>query len=54
VAKIWLQAVVVEYNRGYDRRESRWDDPPTLNRIVKLTRRNQGRLLEVWNAYFSR
>lgn len=46
VAKIWSQTVVVEYNRGYG--------PPTLNRIVKLTRRNQERLLEVWNAYFSR
>jgi hypothetical protein len=45
VAKIWLQPVVVEYNHGYNQ--------PTLNRILKLTRQNQDRLLEAWNVYFS-
>ena len=45
VAKIWLGSVSVEYNRGYNKSE--------LNRIVKLTRENKERLLEVWNDYFS-
>jgi len=45
VAKIWLQPVVVEYNYGYNR--------PTLNRILRLTRQNQNRLLEAWNDHFS-
>ena len=45
VAKIWLVPVSVEYNRGYSQ--------PELNRILKLTRQNQERLLEVWNDYFS-
>ena len=44
VAKIWLDPVVVEYNRGYNGK--------TLNRIVKLTEAHQGRLLEAWNDYF--
>ncbi len=46
VAKIWLVPISVEYNRGYN--------PPELNRILKLTRQNQEKLLEVWNDYFSR
>lgn len=45
VAKVWLQPVVVEYNRGYNKSE--------LNRILRLTRQNQQKLLEAWNAYFS-
>jgi hypothetical protein len=44
-AKIWLQSIVVQYNRGYN--------TPTLNRIVKLTSKNKVRLLEVWNDHFS-
>lgn len=44
-AKIWLQPVTLEYNRGYNQTE--------LNRILKLTRQNQNRLLEAWNAHFS-
>ena len=44
-AKIWLQPVVVEYNRRYSTSE--------LNRILRLTRQHQTHLLEVWNAYFS-
>ncbi|MBI4552263.1 MAG: DUF4160 domain-containing protein [Candidatus Latescibacteria bacterium] len=43
-AKIWLQPVMVEYNRGYSQAE--------LNRILRLVRHNQDRLLEAWNAYF--
>jgi hypothetical protein len=46
VAKIWLQPVSTEYNRGYNRAE--------LNYILKLTRENQARLLENWNEYFNR
>jgi len=45
-AKIWLQPVAIEYNHGYNSVE--------LNRILKLTRQNQDRLLEVWNGYFSK
>jgi len=44
-AKIWLQPVVLEYNQGYNRAE--------LNRILKLTRQHQERLLEMWNAHFN-
>jgi hypothetical protein len=43
--KIWLQPVVVEYNNGYNQSE--------LNRILKLTRKNQTKLLENWNDHFS-
>jgi Domain of unknown function (DUF4160) len=46
VAKIWLQPVATEYNRGYNRAE--------LNYILKLTRANQARLRENWNEYFNR
>ncbi|MDD2921958.1 MAG: DUF4160 domain-containing protein [Anaerolineales bacterium] len=45
VAKIWLEPVSVEYNRGYN--------PPELNRILRLTLQNQAKLLEVWNGYFN-
>lgn len=45
VAKIWLESFDVEYNHGYNK--------PELNKIVKLTRENKVRLLEVWNDYFS-
>lgn len=44
-AKIWLQPVVVEYNRGYN--------PSELNHVLRLTRQNQSKLLEAWNAHFS-
>ena len=46
VAKIWLQPVSTEYNRGYNRAE--------LNYILKLTRANLARLLENLNEYFNR
>ncbi|HFQ94253.1 MAG TPA: DUF4160 domain-containing protein [Anaerolineae bacterium] len=45
VAKIWLQPISVQYNRGYN--------PAELNRLLKLTRKNQEKLLEAWNDYFS-
>jgi hypothetical protein len=44
VAKIWLQPVTVETNYGYNQ--------PTLNRILKLTRQHQSKLLEAWNDHF--
>lgn len=46
VAKIWLESLEVEYNRGYNQ--------PELNKIVKLTRLNTLKLLEVWNGYFNK
>ena len=45
-AKIWLDPVQLEYNRGYNRAE--------LNRVLKLTAQNQTRLLEAWNEHFNR
>ena len=45
-AKIWLDQVQLEYNRGYQRAE--------LNRVLKLTEQNQTRLLEAWHEYFDR
>jgi hypothetical protein len=45
VAKIWLQPVSVQYNRGYNSAD--------LNRLIRLTRTNQTRLLEVWYDYFN-
>ena len=46
VAKIWLDPLEVEANRGYNRAE--------LNRILKLTEQNQERLLGAWHEYFNR
>jgi hypothetical protein len=43
-AKIWLLPVALQHNHGYSVRD--------LDRILRLTRQNQARLLEVWNAYF--
>lgn len=45
VAKIWLQPVALQYNRGYNGAE--------LNRVIRLVRQNQDQLLEAWNEYFS-
>jgi hypothetical protein len=44
-AKVWLVPVALQHNHGYSAVE--------LDRILRLTRQNQTRLLEVWNAYFS-
>ncbi|NTU62789.1 MAG: DUF4160 domain-containing protein [Chloroflexi bacterium] len=43
-AKIWLLPVALQHNHGYSATE--------LDRILRLTRQNQTRLLEVWNADF--
>jgi hypothetical protein len=45
-AKIWLEPVQLEYNRGYTH--------TALNRVLKLTEQNQARLLEAWHEYFDR
>ena len=45
-AKIWLQPIEVQHNHGYNRAD--------LNRIVRLTRQHQERLLEAWHEYFTR
>jgi hypothetical protein len=44
VAKIWLQSLEVEHNRGYNKAE--------LNRVLKLTEQNRTKLLEAWHEYF--
>jgi hypothetical protein len=46
VAKIWLESLEVEYQHGYK--------PTEINRIIKLTRENKQRLLEIWNGYFNK
>ena len=45
-AKIWLNPIELEYNRGYNRAE--------LSKVLKLTEQNQTRLLEAWYEYFNR
>lgn len=45
VAKIWLQPVEIEYNRGYSK--------TVLTRILKITNENHDRLLEAWHEYFA-
>ncbi len=45
-AKIWLQPIDVEYNRGYNKVK--------MNQILKLTKQNQQKLLEVWYAHFNK
>lgn len=45
VTKIWLGTFAVEYNRGYNTSE--------LNKILRLTRENQARLMERWNEHFN-
>jgi len=45
VAKIWLDPIETEYNRGYNRAE--------LNRVLKLTEKNKTRLLKAWNEHFN-
>ncbi len=46
VAKIWLQSVALQNNRGYNRKE--------MNRVMKLTEENQVQLLEAWHEHFDR
>lgn len=45
-AKVWLQPVKLEYNRGYNRSE--------ISYILKLTNKNRDKLLEVWNVHFNK
>jgi hypothetical protein len=46
VAKIWLEPLELESNRGYNKAE--------LNKVLKLTELNEKKLLEAWNEYFDR
>ena len=46
VAKIWLQPMALQSNRGYHRAE--------LNRVLNLTEQNQSQLLEAWHEHFNR
>ena len=46
VAKIWLESLEIEYNRGYNKAE--------LNKILKLAETNEAKLMEAWNEYFDR
>jgi hypothetical protein len=46
MAKIWLNSLEVEYNRGYNKTE--------LNKVLKLTALNESRLLEAWHEHFDR
>lgn len=45
-AKVWLQSIKVAYNRGYNQVK--------MNQILKLTKENQQRLLEVWYDHFNK
>ncbi len=45
-AKVWLQPIDVEYNRGYNKAK--------MNQILKLTRQNQQKLLEAGYAHFNK
>ncbi len=46
VAKIWLDPVRLEHNRGYNRIQ--------MNAILALTIEHRARLMGAWNEYFSR
>jgi hypothetical protein len=45
-AKIWLESLEVEYNRGYNKAE--------LHKVLKLTELNETKLLEAWHEHFDR
>lgn len=45
-AKIWLGLIELEYNRGYNKAE--------LNQVLKLTERNEAKLMKAWNEHFDR
>jgi hypothetical protein len=44
MAKIWLNSLEVEYNRGYNKTE--------LNKVLKLTALHESKLLEAWHEHF--
>lgn len=46
VAKVWLDPVRLDHNRGYNEKD--------LLRLLRLVAENRQRLLEVWNGYFRR
>ena len=46
VAKIWLESLEIESNRGYNK--------PELNKILKLIKHNETKLLEAWHEHFDR
>ena len=46
VAKIWLDSIELEHNRGYNKAE--------LNKVLKMTEQNRAKLLEAWHEYFNR
>ena len=46
VAKIWLNSLEIESNRG--------DNKPELNKISKLIEQNETRLLEAWHKHVDR
>lgn len=46
VAKVWLDPVRLEHNRGYNR--------PEMNSILALTIEHRAHLLGAWNEYFGR
>lgn len=43
-AKVWLQPVAPEHSGGYG--------PGERNRVLRLTRQHQARLLEAWYGHF--
>ncbi|MCB0089961.1 MAG: DUF4160 domain-containing protein [Caldilineaceae bacterium] len=45
MAKFWLRPVSFAKNRGFSENE--------LNRIVRLVIKNEEKLFEAWNEYFS-
>ncbi|MEM7127393.1 MAG: DUF4160 domain-containing protein [Chloroflexota bacterium] len=45
VAKIWINPIKLEYNRGYN--------GPEMNRIISLTEENLEQLLDKWNEHFN-
>ncbi len=45
-AKIWMQPIEVEWNRGYN--------GPELNKILKLVREHRVLLLEAWKEHFAK
>jgi len=46
VAKIWLESLEIESNRGYNKSE--------LNKILKLIKQNEAKLLQAWHEHFDR
>lgn len=45
VAKIWLQPIELETNRGYNKSE--------INKILRITEAHQMQLIAVWHEHFN-